>query len=96
MARFNRRTVKHLYRKEPISSFVILMGLVEVVIGGVDEQWGLFTVGLGFVLGAIAIRWSRIRRDQQEMQRVLPRRYLPPSEVSGNVPLPRLINEKQH
>jgi hypothetical protein len=93
MARLNRRTVKRLYRKEPVSSFLIVMGLIEVVIGGVDEQWGLFAVGLGFVLGAIAVRWSRIRREPQDLQRVLPRRYLPPSEI--NVPLPRLANEKQ-
>lgn len=93
MARFNRRTAKGLYRKEPISSFLIMMGLVEVVIGGVDEQWGLFTVGLGFVLGAIAVRWSRIRRNQGTTKQVLPRRYLPPSDV--NAPLPQLLNEKQ-
>ncbi|ACA98147.1 MULTISPECIES: hypothetical protein [Cyanophyceae] len=93
MARFNRRTVKRLYRKEPVSSFLIVMGLIEVVIGGVDEHWGLFTIGLGFVLGAIAIRWSRIRRDQRDLNRVLPRRYLPPTEV--NVPLPQLMNERQ-
>lgn len=92
MARFNRRTAKRLYRKEPISSFLIMMGLVEVVIGGVDEQWGLFTVGLGFVLGAIAIRWARIQK-QGELNRVLPRRYLPPGDV--NVPLPSLAKEKQ-
>ncbi|BAW95289.1 hypothetical protein NIES970_01920 [[Synechococcus] sp. NIES-970] len=93
MARLNRRTVKRLYRKEPVSSFLIVMGLIEVVIGGVDEQWGLFVVGLGFVLGAIAIRWSRIRRDPQDFKQVLSRRYLPSSEM--NVPLPHLAREKQ-
>lgn len=92
MARFNRQTFKRLYRKEPISSFLIVMGLIEVMIGGADEHWSLFSLGLGLVLGAFFVRWSQLRKARLEYQKVLSRRYLPSSEA--NLPLPRLVNEK--
>lgn len=94
MARLDRRTFKRLYRKEPISSFLILMGVIELVIGGVDGQWSLFSLGLGLVLGAIAVRWSKGRKNRLESQRVLPRRYLPPSE-SVNAPLPQFVKDQR-
>lgn len=92
MARANRNFFKKLYRKEPISSFLVVVGLMEVVIGGADEQWRLFSLGLGLVLGAMVVRSSQLRKRQREAQKMMPRRYLPPAGVPQ--PLPRLVNDQ--
>lgn len=69
MARANRKFFKTLYRKEPISSFLVVMGLMEVIIGGADEQWSLFSLGLGLVLGAMVVRSSQLHKRQQEAKK---------------------------
>lgn len=92
MARANRKFFKTLYRKEPISSFLVVVGLMEVVIGGVDEQWSLFSLGLGLVLGAMVVRSSQLRKRQREVEKMMPRRYLPPGRIPQ--PLPRLVNDQ--
>ena len=76
MARPPRKFFKRLYQKEPISSFLIVCGLMQVVIGGVDYQWNLFSLGLGLVMGAFVVRWSQTRKHRIERNKVLPRRYL--------------------
>ena len=37
---------KSTYRKEPISSFVVILGITDAVIGGVAGQISLFSIGL--------------------------------------------------
>ena len=91
MARAQRKFFKRLYQKEPISSFLIVLGLIQVVIGGVDYQWNLFSLGLGLVLGAFVVRWSQMRKHRIERDKVLPRRYLSPSKTPQ--PLPRWDDE---
>ncbi|OKH18426.1 hypothetical protein [[Limnothrix rosea] IAM M-220] len=82
----HKKFFTRIYRKEPISSFLIVMGLIQLVIGGVDSQWNLFSLGSGLVLGAFFVRWSQIRKRRMESERVLPRRYLPPSETPSPLP----------
>ncbi len=68
---------RSLYRKEPISSFIVIFGAVDAVIGGVDEQWSLLTFGLGTVGVAIALRIWQIQRSQDDLPPPTPTRYLP-------------------
>ncbi|AFY37782.1 hypothetical protein Lepto7376_1438 [[Leptolyngbya] sp. PCC 7376] len=91
MARPKHKFLKRIYQKEPISSFLIVMGLIQLVIGGVDSQWNLFSLGFGLVLGAFFVRWSQTRKHRLESERVLPRRYLSPSKSPR--PLPRWDDE---
>ena len=91
MARRNSKFFRRIYRKEPISSFLIVMGLIQLVIGGVDSQWSLFSLGFGVVIGAFVVQWSQGRKYRLERERILPRRYLAPSEASR--PLPRWDDE---
>lgn len=93
--KINKQVVKRLYRKEPISSFLIVVGLLELVIGGVDGEWSLFSLGLGLVLGAVFVRWSQIRKRRREVEKILPRRYLPPSDGSQPLPYLDLANDEQ-
>lgn len=62
------RTLKSVYRKEPILSFLVIAGAVNVAIGGLSEHWSLMSVGLSVVGVAIALG---VR------QRMQPRRHLP-------------------
>lgn len=82
------RFLKSAYRREPIPSFLITIGVVDAVIGGFDDHWSLFTFGLGTVGVAIALRWWLLQQRQPEPSSPVAQRYLPPS--SSNAALPTL------
>lgn len=86
------RFVKVAYRKEPISSFILIVAAVDVVIGGVGEKWSLLSLGIITALVAGGIRWwqSQKAADAIALQHA-PRRYLPPA--SSRSPLPTLTKE---
>lgn len=86
---------KLAYRKEPISSFIVIVGAVDAVMGGVGERWSLLTFGLMMVMLAVGIRWWQSQRRQTELveQRVTPY-YLPSSP--SRPPLPMLSTSKHH
>lgn len=86
------RFIKVAYRKEPISSFILIVGAVDAVIGGVGGRWSLLSVGLTMVFVAALVRWLQIQKSQEEAIAQPPRRYLPPS--SSRTPLPLLTSEK--
>lgn len=82
------RFLRSLYRKEPISSFVVLVGAVDAVIGGVDQSWSLFSVGLGTVGVAIVLRWWQIQRQEDQLnEQEVPQFYLPPQSSRPALPM---------
>lgn len=85
--------LRSAYRKEPISSFVLTVGVVDAVIGGFDDRWSLVTFGVGTVGLAIALRWWLIQRSSREQPESAPTRYLPAR--SSRPPLPMLTTTKQ-
>ena len=52
----NPRFLSSVYRKEPIPSFLVTIGLVNAIIGGLNDRTGLFSLGLATVGGAILWR----------------------------------------
>lgn len=94
------RVLKSVYRKEPISSFILTMGAVDVAIGGLGSHWSLFSVGLGIVSLAIVLRWWQIQRLHEPEPELEPEPetpnsyYLPPSAVSPA--LPKLRTSRKH
>jgi len=80
------RLLKSAYRREPISSFILIAGSVSVVIGGVDAQWSLLATGLGVVGTAIALRWLHLRNSQPKALDSPPQRYLPPYSSRPTLP----------
>ncbi len=86
------RFLRTAYRKEPISSFILVVGAVDAVIGGVGERWTLLSFGLVVVLLSVILRWWQTQKAQPLMTEDIPRRYLPPS--SARSPLPRLTHEQ--
>lgn len=86
------RFVKSAYRKEPISSFIIIVGVVDAVIGGFGERWSLLSFGLMMVALAAVIRWWQ-QRDQDELSEQPVTHFLPPSQ--SRPPLPILRSTKR-
>jgi hypothetical protein len=85
---------KLAYRKEPISSFIVTVGAVDAVIGGVGERWSLLTFGLMMVMLAVGIRWWQSQRRQTELAEQPVTHYLPSSP--SRPPLPMLSTSKRH
>ena len=88
------RFLKSAYRKEPLPSFLITVGVVDALIGGFDERWSLLSFGLGTVGVAIALRWWLIQQRHPEPPQPVAQRYLPPS--SSRPPLPALKASKKN
>lgn len=86
------RVLRTLYRKEPISSFILVVGAVDAVMGGVGQRWSLLSFGLLIATLAIILRWWQVQKSQPISTEDTPRRYLPPS--SGRTPLPLLTHNK--
>lgn len=97
-----RTSLKRLYNKEPLSSFLLLVGTMQGLIGGVHGQLNLFSLGVGVVLGAFVVRRSQLKQARLNANRVLPRRYLPPQQPPGQalpplgqLPTKPLVNHKR-
>lgn len=79
---------KSVYRQEPISSFILTVGAVDAVMGGVGERGSLLALGLGIVGVAIALRyWKASRRRQPDLPTNPPARYLPSRSSRPSLPM---------
>lgn len=92
------RIIKNTYRKERLSSLLILAGTIDLLIGGFNERATLIAFGLVIVLGSIAWRWLQMQPIQStSVNQTVPsntnRRYLPPA--SSRIPLPLLTNNEK-
>ncbi|AFZ16885.1 hypothetical protein [Allocoleopsis franciscana] len=81
------RILKAAYRKEPISSFIVIVGSVDAVIGGVGERWSLLSFGLMMVVLAVALRWWQSQRRETELADQPVTHYLPPSSSRPALPI---------
>ena len=89
------RILRTAYRKDPVVSFVVTMGVVDAVIGGVEGSWSLFGLGMGTVGMAIILRFWLLKRSHQiEQTTAVPEYYLPPN--SSRPQLPILNRNKNH
>jgi hypothetical protein len=88
------KLLKSAYRKEPITSFAIIVGVVDAAIGGVDEHWSLLTFGLSTVGIAIALRLWQFQHRPVEPTQQTPKYYLPPT--SARPALPTLTAAKRN
>lgn len=55
------RSVKSIYRREPVLSFAATAGMVNFAIGGLSAHWVLMSLGLGTVGMAISLRWWQLQ-----------------------------------
>jgi len=81
------RFLRSLYRKEPITGFLITVGAVDAAIGGLGEHWSLFAFGTGTIAVAIALRWwQQHRQATLEQTHRAPVHILPPQTSSSALP----------
>ncbi|WP_244532902.1 hypothetical protein [Geitlerinema sp. PCC 9228] len=73
---------KSVYKKEPISSFLIVAGVMDVAIGGIGESWSLATFGASVVAVALVWRWWKWQRRPQAIPLRSPAYFLPESPQS--------------
>ena len=91
MNRLIAKLFKLTYRREPISGFIVILGITDAIIGCIDGRVSLFLVGLLVVLLGIMFRRSQIRKSQAN-RATRPARYrLAPS--SSRQPLPLLVRK---
>lgn len=89
MNRLWPRFLRSAYRKEPVTSFILTVGAVDAVIGGVGDRPSLLAVGLGAVGIAILLRvWmlSQRRAVEPVVENRPPIRYLPSQSSSSALP----------
>ena len=86
----NLRFLSSLYRKEPIPSFLVTIGLVDAAIGGLDNRLGLLSFGIITIGSAITLRWW-LQQKPIEPRLPVTNIYLPPAATNS---VPTLTTSK--
>ena len=88
--------IRSVYRKEPLSGFLLILGVTDAVIGGVGERWSLLTIGLVVALLGMAMRWRQAAKTSDKAIATEPARYLlPPSSSRPQLPLLMSNNKRR-
>ncbi|AFZ48159.1 hypothetical protein Cyast_2210 [Cyanobacterium stanieri PCC 7202] len=88
------KSLKSLYRQEPISAFIFTFGAVDLAMGAFSERWSLMSFGLLLAMAGLTMRWLQNQTPKKKISRNIPRRYLPPSDRTFAEPLP-VLRKKQ-
>jgi hypothetical protein len=59
VAQLPLKRARSTYRREPISSFILTVGAVEAVMGGVGDRGSLLILGLALVGVGLLWRWRK-------------------------------------
>lgn len=89
------RFLRSAYRREPIVSFMITIGAVDAVIGGIGDRASLLTFGMGTIALAIVLRWLMLQRRPAEIPTEAPQIYLPPTPSQSQLPNLNVTNKKR-
>ncbi len=88
------RLLRSAYRREPITSFVVTVGVVDAAIGSIGASGSLLAFGLGTAGVAIALRWWQIYRSGAEQPAPAPEYYLPPQSSRPQLPALNNVSKK--
>lgn len=88
------RFLKSAYRKEPIISVLITMGLVDALIGGVGDSWSLFAVGLATAGITLGWRFWRSQQRRSFPEEPVVQHYLPARSSSTSLPMLSVAKKK--
>lgn len=81
------RFLKSAYRKEPIISVLITMGIVDALIGGLGDSWSLFAVGLGTAGLTMGFKLWRSQQHRPIPEEPVVQHYLPSRSSSPTLPM---------
>lgn len=92
-----------VYRREPVSGFILILGATDALVGGLGGRESLMSLGLLIALLGLIMRWRHGERKDRAIANEPARFLLPPGtsrtsnkdNQSINQPLPLLINNKQ-
>ncbi|TAF02964.1 MAG: hypothetical protein EAZ77_18025 [Nostocales cyanobacterium] len=88
------RFLKSAYRKEPIISALVTMGIVDALIGGLDDSWSLFTFGIGTTGVALVFKLWRMQQHPPLPEETVVQHYLPPQPSSTPLPIMKVSRKK--
>ncbi|KAF3888324.1 MULTISPECIES: hypothetical protein [Nostocales] len=88
------RFVKSAYRREPIISVLITMGILDAVIGGFNDSWSLFVIGLGTAGATLAYRLWRVQQRPPLPEEPVVQHYLPDRSSSSALPMLTVSKKK--
>jgi hypothetical protein len=93
------RLLKSAYRKDPIVSALITVGIIDAFIGGFDDSWSLFTFGLGTAGLTLAWRFWKIQQNRplakdEKQEKPTTQLYLPSRSSSSALPMLSIQKKK--
>ncbi|MEA5554683.1 hypothetical protein VB713_27530 [Anabaena cylindrica UHCC 0172] len=88
------RFLKSAYRKEPIISALVTMGVVDALIGGLDDSWSLFAFGLGTTGIALVFKLWRMQQRPSLPEEPVVQHYLPSNSSSPPLPIMTVAKKK--
>ncbi|MEM6611860.1 MAG: hypothetical protein AAF652_06315 [Cyanobacteria bacterium P01_C01_bin.72] len=86
------RFLRAVYRKEPVSGFILLFGVTDALIGGLGGRGSLLSIGLLIALLGVIMRWRQGEKKSKAIATEPIKYYLPPG--STRQPLPLLTSSK--
>ena len=87
------RFFRAVYRKEPVSGFILILGATDALVGGLNGSGSILSIGLIVALLGITMRWRQGRKKRKPAA-TQPVRYLLPPDNSRQ-PLPLLMSNKR-
>lgn len=81
------RFLRAVYRKEPVSGFILILGATDVLMGGLGGRVSLLSVGLFVALLGAMMRWRQGEKKSEAIATETVRYYLPPGSTRQPLPL---------
>lgn len=81
------RFLRAVYRKEPVSGFILILGATDVLMGGLEGRVSLLSVGLFIALLGAMMRWRQAEKKSEAIATETVRYYLPPGSTRQPLPL---------
>lgn len=88
------RFLKSAYRKEPLISVLITIGVVDALIGGFDDKWSLFAFGLGTAGMTLLFKFWRSQQRRPITDEPVVQHYLPSHSSSPTLPMLSISKKK--
>jgi hypothetical protein len=81
------RLLRSVYRKEPVSGFILILGATDAFIGGLGGRGSLLSIGLLIAFLGIVMRWRQGEKKSEAIATETVRYYLPPGSTRQPLPL---------
>ena len=88
------RFLRAVYRKEPVSGFILIFGATDALIGGLGGRGSLLSIGLLITLLGVVLRWRQGEKRSRAIATEPVRYHLPAG--STRQPLPLLTSSKPY